>query len=107
MLYAAKLLRQAYDYAHDNNLRVSVDEVYRPPETARLYAREGRGIVRSLHIKRLALDLNLIREGAMCNLDDYVPLGEYWKSLDPLCCWGGDFQSRDARHFSLSYGGVK
>jgi len=31
--------------------------------------------------------------------------GDFWKSLHPLCRWGGDFG--DANHISLEYGGFK
>ena len=35
-----------------------------------------------------------------------VPLfGAFWKSLDPDCCWGGDFN--DGNHYSIAYQGRK
>ena len=33
----------------------------------------------------------------------WLRLGEYWKALNPLCRWGGDFG--DANHFSLLHNG--
>jgi hypothetical protein len=40
--------------------------------------------------------------------DAYKPLGDYWKSLDPLNCWGGDFKPKaDGNHFSMTDGGQK
>lgn len=60
------------------------------------------GIQNSLHRKRLAIDLNLIINGQLASsVDDYRPLGEYWKSLNPLNRWGGDFvhPRPDADHF--------
>ena len=32
----------------------------------------------------------------------YSELGAYWKTLHPLCRWGGDFKSKDYNHFSFS-----
>ena len=39
------------------------DELRRAPETAKLYAEQGRGIANSLHNDGLAIDLDLIRDG--------------------------------------------
>lgn len=66
----------------------------------------NNGIVGSLHEIGLAADLNLFKEGKfLANAEDHKPLGDYWKSLHPLARWGGDFQSRDANHYSLTWGG--
>jgi hypothetical protein len=37
----------------------------------------------------------------------YQPLGDYWKTLDPDCAWGGDFTKHDGDHFSLAWKGVR
>lgn len=58
----------------------------------------------SLHYYRLAQDLNLFINGAWIKNGDHPvwkELGDYWKSLDKDCAWGGDFTSRDSNHFSL------
>ena len=61
----------------------------------------GKGIQRSKHIQRLAIDLNAFRNGKLCNtVEEYRLLGEYWESLNPINRWGGKFSSRpDADHF--------
>lgn len=33
-------------------------------------------------------------------------IGEKWKSLHPLCRWGGDFASRDSNHLSILHNNV-
>ena len=88
---------------------VTFGETYRTPEQAALNAKNGSGISKSLHTQRLAIDLNLFINGAyIMNSESYAPLGAYWKSLDPDCCWGGDFTSHpDGNHFSLTFGGIK
>lgn len=84
----------------------TIDEAYRPPETAALYATQGRGSKHSCHCQKLAIDLNIFRNFTLCeDGDDYAPIGEWWKRQHVLCRWGGDFKSRDYRHFSLEWEG--
>jgi hypothetical protein len=92
--------------------KVTFGEAYRPPETAKLYAQQGKGIRNSLHELKLAKDLNLFKEGRfLISIDEYREAGEIWKSYSTdeyECCWGGDFHSRpDADHFSIEHNGVK
>jgi hypothetical protein len=85
---------------------VTFAEAYRPPDVAALYAKEGRGIKRSLHCQRLAVDLNLFIDGAyQTSSDAYEPLGVFWETLGGA--WGGRFRNRDGNHFSLAHGGRK
>lgn len=53
----------------------------------------------SYHYKRLAIDLNLFKNGKyLIASEAHKPLGTFWKSLDPECSWGGDWQ--DGNHYS-------
>lgn len=57
----------------------------------------------SFHYKRLAVDLNLFKDGQyLTNTEDHKPLGFYWKSLGGT--WGGDFGKNggvsDGNHYS-------
>lgn len=62
----------------------------------------------SLHYLGLANDLALYINGVyMEDTDAYKFLGDFWKSLDKDCCWGGDFKKKDGNHFSMTYGGKK
>ena len=57
----------------------------------------------SFHYKRLAIDLNLFKDGQyLTSTESHRPLGEYWESLDPLCTWGGRFD--DGNHYSYGEG---
>ena len=55
---------------------------------------------------RLAIDLNLFRDGAFLqSSEDHRALGEWWEKQHPLARWGGRFM--DGNHYSLEHGGVK
>lgn len=83
---------------------ITLAEAYRPLETAELYEKQGRGSRRSLHTKRLAIDLNLFRNGHyLTSSKAHKPLGEYWESIGGT--WGGRFG--DGNHYSLSHGKMR
>jgi hypothetical protein len=64
-----------------------------------LWARDGH-IFRSAHYDRLAIDLNLFKDGVwLTKTSDHEFLGEYWESLDPDCEWGGHFA--DGNHYEM------
>lgn len=90
------------------SMAVTGGQLERSEETARIYAMMGKGIANTLHTKRLAIDLNLFIAGVyMTSSDAYKPLGQKWKSMHPLCRWGGDFSKPDGNHFSLEHEGVR
>jgi hypothetical protein len=96
-------------WADEQGYAVTFGEAYRTPEQAALNAKKGSGIANSLHTQRLAIDLNLFKNGRyLSDSEDHKPLGDYWKSLGPECCWGGDFKpSADGNHYSISHEGRK
>lgn len=60
----------------------------------------------SLHGKRLAIDLNLFRNGEyLTTTEAHLPLGEFWERLGGT--WGGRFSPPDGNHYSLEHEGVK
>lgn len=104
-----KLVGQLIDWSYKNGYELTLGDAYRSPEQAALNAQKGSGISNSLHTQRLAIDLNLFINGVyQPDSKAYKPLGDFWKSLDAGCCWGGDFQARqDGNHFSITWNGVK
>jgi hypothetical protein len=58
-----------------------------------------------LHGYRLAVDLNLFKDGTyLSSTESHRPLGEYWESIGGT--WGGRFD--DGNHYSLGpYKGMK
>ena len=88
--------------------QVRMKEVYRPPFTAREYARRGKGIVNSVHTKSCAADLVLVKNGKVTwKNDDYLPLAKKWESYHLLARAGHYFRGRDSVHFSFEHNGVK
>lgn len=102
---AAKLILRATEMGY----AVTLGEAYRSPEEAARLAHAGKGIANSLHTQRLAIDLNLFKDGAFLTKSaDYQPLGEWWQAQSFTgveCCWGGTFN--DGNHFSIAHGGRK
>ena len=102
----AELFAELILWAISQGYEVTHGETWRPTFTAEEYARRGIGIKTSNHGKRLAGDLNLFLGGKyLTTTEDHRPLGEKWKTMDPLCRWGGDFRRRDGNHYSLEHGG--
>lgn len=97
---AALLIQQAAKLGYG----VTLGEAWRSPEQAALDAAKGTGIAHSLHTERLAIDLNLFKDGQyLTDAAPYAALGEYWKQMGPNYRWGGDIQGLvDLDHYSLS-----
>jgi hypothetical protein len=94
----AQLILKAVEMGY----QVTLGEAERPKATAELYAAQGKGIANSLHTIRLAIDLNLFRDGTyLSTTDDHRPLGEWWESIGGS--WGGRFN--DGNHYSLAHDG--
>lgn len=102
-----RLLAKLLQFAHQAGYELTLGEAWRSPEEAARLATTTKGIRRSLHTDRLAIDLNLFRDGRyLTSADAHRPLGEYWETLHPLARWGGRFRPRpDGNHYSLAHGG--
>ena len=88
-------------YIAESNYACTLGEAYRTPEQAALNAAKGIGIKNSLHCKRLALDINLFKDGVfLTDEESHRPFGEWWEAQDPSHRWGGRF--KDANHYSLT-----
>lgn len=85
--------------------KVRGGELQRDPRVAQMNDVNGTGISNSLHIDKLAIDLNVFKNGKwLSDTADHAPIGAKWKSLHPLCAWGGDFSGKkDGNHYSVRY----
>jgi len=89
-----KLIGKLIIFAYENNYEFTFGDAF---------SKSGH-ILGSLHGLRLAIDLNLFKDGVwLQTTNDHIILGEYWESLNPLCRWGGRFN--DGNHYSLTHNG--
>jgi len=87
-------------HIEDMGYRCTLGEAWRTKEMAEIYAKKGIGIKDSLHIKRLAIDINLFKDGVF--LEDgeaHKQFGEWWEKLHPFNRWGGRFS--DGNHYEM------
>ena len=104
---AAKLINQIYLAGY----QATFGDAFRDPRVHGEYgASVGYGRAWSNHKVKLAIDLNLFKKvngiWVYCDsTEDHKPFGEYWKTFDPLCEWGGDGDRKDGNHYSLRYQG--
>ena len=104
-----RCLTQLYVYMGKHGYEFTLGDAYRDPRAFGTWGEKKRySHSKSVHKVRLAQDINLFVDGKY--ISDgchpvYEELGEYWKSLDPDACWGGDF--KDANHFSFKHRGMK
>jgi hypothetical protein len=91
-------------FIESDNHFCTIGEAWRTLEQAIIYAKNGKGIVDSLHCRRLAIDLNLFTADGkyLSDTADYKKYGDYWKTLHPNNNWGGCFKTRlDGNHFEM------
>lgn len=101
---AARLILKAAELGYG----VTLGDAYRTPQQAAANAASGSGIARSLHCERLAIDLNLFKDGRyITDGEGHRELGIWWKSLSPVHRHGGDFRKVDWNHYSLSPDGIR
>lgn len=94
-------------WARSQGICVMGAEWFRTKEQAEIYAAAGKGIKKSNHRLKLALDLFAVVDGKVSwDMAIYEKLGKKWKTMNPLSRWGGDFAGRDGVHFSFEHNGV-
>jgi len=103
-LDTAKLINFVYNSGYE----ATWGDAYRSPKSHGAMGEPGPyGRDESAHKQRLAIDLNLFKDGVYLeSTEDHRPFGDYWKSLHPDNRWGGDFTSPDGNHYSRKYGGI-
>lgn len=94
-----RLVGELIEYAYAEGYELTFGDAYRSPSVE-------YGHPKSLHRSRLAIDLNLFKEGVyLTETSDHEPLGTFWESLHPLCSWGGHFN--DGNHYSIKHEGMR
>ena len=85
---------------------VALGDAYRDPRVfGPIGTRMGYGESRSAHKQRLAIDLNLFKDGVyLPDTEAHRQLGEWWEHSTPDAVWGGRFQ--DGNHYSIRHDGI-
>jgi hypothetical protein len=102
----ARLIVKVPELGYDG---VTLGEAWRTPQQAAWNAAHGAGIEHSLHIERLAIDLNFFKDGQLVtDGSQLADAGAWWKSQGPAFRWGGDFEHLpDGNHFSITPDGLR
>lgn len=87
---------------------VTFGDAFRDPRShGKMGKQKAYGRARSAHKQRLAIDLNLFKDGQyLGDTESHRPFGEYWLALHETNRWGGDFTKPDGNHYSRRYGGI-
>lgn len=101
----AKLLPRLIDKAYELGYAVTLGDAYRDQRLhGAVGVKLGYGHSKSCHKIRLAIDLNLFKDGKFLETtEDHRLLGEWWESVGGT--WGGRFA--DANHYSLEWEGQR
>lgn len=99
----ARLLDKVYELGYE----VTIGDCFRDPRVhGAVGVKMGYGHRSSCHKSKLAIDLNLFKDGQyLTTTKDHLPLGEWWESQGGS--WGGRFKGGDANHYSLEYNGMR
>lgn len=102
-LLASQLIAKAYELGYE----VTLGDAYRDPRLhGKIGEKKGYGWSNSCHKLRLAIDLNLFKDGVwLQTTKDHRVLGEWWEKQGGT--WGGRFKSADGNHYSLEHNGYK
>lgn len=102
-----RLLPRLLDKAHELGYEIRGGDLFRDPRLhGAVGEKKGYGHSKSCHKVKLAIDLNLFKDGRYITNDvGHKDLGTWWKAQHPGCRWGGDFQ--DFNHYSLTHEGMK
>ena len=103
----ARLVPRLIDHAFKLGYEVTLGDAYRDPRVhGDMGVRKSYSHPKSAHKQRLAIDLNLFRDGEFLESSEFHrSLGEWWEQQHPLARWGGRFS--DGNHYSFEVGGVK
>lgn len=100
-------LPRLIDKAHELGFEIRGGDLFRDPRShGKIGKRIAYGHAFSCHKLKLAIDLNLFKDGEyMSSTEDHRELGEWWEAQHELNCWGGRFN--DGNHYSMTWEGMK
>ena len=86
-------------WAYENGYELTLGDAYRDPRVHGRYGdKESYASASSEHKRRLAVDLNLFKDGRyLTTTEEHRPLGDQWESLRSSNIWGGRWD--DGNHY--------
>lgn len=95
----ARMVADLIIKAEEMGYEVTLGDAFRDPRLhGAMGEKKGYGSANSFHKQRLAIDLNLFKDGQYLEgTEAHKPLGEWWESQGGT--WGGRF--KDGNHYSL------
>ena len=117
-----RLLPRLIDQAHKLGFEIRGGDLFRDPRSHGKYGYGSRptfpydsfpyGRIKSNHKLKLAIDLNLMKNGKLItSTKGHQELGEWWEKQNDLCRWGGRIGAKngklgkDGNHYSLEHWG--
>jgi hypothetical protein len=103
----ARLVPRLIDKAFELGFEVTLGDAFRDPRVhGALGVKMGYGHRSSAHKEKMAIDLNLFKDGKFLDSTEaHKPLGEWWEKQHVLARWGGRFA--DGNHYSFEVNGIK
>jgi hypothetical protein len=94
------LLNKAFELGYE----VTLGDAFRDPRVHGAFGQKlAYGAANSFHKQRLAIDLNLFKDGKYITDDTgHAQLGAWWVTQGGT--YGGNFKSKDFNHYSLGEG---
>lgn len=101
----ASMTVKLFSFLEQQGYQFTYGDAFRDPRVhGAVGVKLGYGAANSLHKQKLAIDINLFRDGKyLTSTEAHKLLGEYWESLGGT--WGGRFS--DGNHYSLAHAGQK
>lgn len=101
----SKKIAELILFIYSKGYEVTFGDAYRDPRLhGAIGEKKGYGHSKSAHKQRLAVDLNLFKDGKFLQAtEDHKMFGEHWESMGGA--WGGRFE--DGNHYSYEHNGVK
>lgn len=98
-----RLLPRLIDKAHELGFEIRGGDLFRDPRPHGEYGvKKGYSAASSQHKLKLAVDLNLFKDGSyLTSTEAHRELGEWWEQQHELCRWGGRFSRPDGNHYEL------
>lgn len=103
----AALVPKLIDKAIEFGYEVTLGDAYRDPKVhGAMGEKKSYSHPSSCHKIRLAIDLNLFKDGVFLETtENHKPLGEWWEKQHKDARWGGRF--KDGNHYSFEHEGNK